>query len=181
MTQKQLIEIPPSMHRSAEISECGRYRWWLRRSWSLWENGLHVKGKGTCCFDMLNPSTANGEIDDPTIRRCFGFARSWGYDTLSVRNIFPWRATDPRELLRVGRDLAVGGERGNSELLASCTADLTVLAWGANVPFGRDLEVLQMFREHFPDLRLYCLGTTKNGKPRHPLYVKADTKPELFR
>jgi hypothetical protein len=163
------------VYRSAEISECGRYRWWLRRSWKLSGvglNGLPVQSKGVCCFVMLNPSTADGTQDDPTIRRCIGFARHWGYDTLSVRNLFAWRATNPKELLKCGS--ATGGDRGNEELLAACTADLLVAAWGTNVPFLRDQVVLSMFRHHFPQKEIYCLGKTKNGSPRHPLYVKAD-------
>lgn len=166
------------MEGSAEISECGRYRWWLRRSWRTWtEQGEHVKTKGVCCFVMLNPSTADDRQDDPTIRRCLGFARRWGYGTLSVRNLFPWRATDPRDLFRA--ETVTGGERGNAEILAACTADLLVLAWGANVPFQRDREVLRLW-DAFPDKPLFCLGTTKKGKPRHPLYVPADTDPVRF-
>ncbi len=129
---------------------------------------------------MLNPSTADANIDDPTIRRCIGFARGWGYDTLSVRNLFPWRATDPKELNDLGCLTATGRERGDTELLTACTADLLVVAWGASVPFGRDKQALRMFRRNFPAMSIYCLGTTKGGNPRHPLYVKGDTMPQLF-
>jgi len=65
--------------KSADVSECGRYRWSLRRSWMFFgEDGGHRPGKGVCCFVMLNPSTADGTQDDPTIRRCINFAQSWG-------------------------------------------------------------------------------------------------------
>lgn len=142
------------------------------------------KSKGTCCFVMLNPSTADALQDDPTIRRCIAFARGWGYDTLSVRNLFPWRATDPKELVEAERtaDIFGGGYggRGEQELLAACTADMLVVAWGAGVPFGRDAAVLRLFKRHFSGKPLYCLGTTKNGHPRHPLYVKGDVQPQLF-
>lgn len=174
-----LFETVAHVRRSAELSECGRYRWWLRRSWQLWDKeGLHVKGKGVVCFVMLNPSTADAMRDDPTIRRCIGFAKSWGYDTLSVRNLFAYRATDPKELL--GGQGVTGGSRGNGELLVACTADLLVAAWGADVPFCRDREALDMFSDQFPDKQVYCLGTTKQGKPRHPLYVKASAVPIPF-
>lgn len=168
-----------TVNKSADVSECGRYRWWLRRSWTIWENGLRVRGKGVCTFVMLNPSTADETVDDPTIRRCVGFAQSWGYDTLSVRNLFPWRATDPRELFNAKS--VTGGHRGDSELLAACTGDLLVCAWGANVPFVRDKEALDLFGDQFPGVPLYCLGVTKTGKPRHPLYVKGDTQPIRFK
>lgn len=168
------------INRSAEISDCGRYRWWLRRSWRLWdEQGQPRKSKGVCCFVMLNPSTADGTQDDPTIRRCIGFAKAWGYDTLSVRNLFPWRATDPRELFYA--DTVTGGDRGDSELLAACTADLVVLAWGADVPFNRDGQALELFTRWFPARSLHCLALTKHGNPRHPLYVNGDATPILFR
>jgi hypothetical protein len=174
-----LFDIPPHLNRSAEVSDCGRYRWWLRRSWTHFDaQGQHTPGKGVCCFVMLNPSTADHRQDDPTIRRCIGFARRWGYSILSVRNLFPWRATDPAELFRA--ETVTGGQRGDQELLAACTADLTVVAWGAAVPFERDRQALAMFAEHFPGVPLYCLGKTKAGKPRHPLYVRGDTDPLPF-
>lgn len=172
------------IHRSAEISDCGRYRWWLRRSWVLRDaSGMPVRGKGVCCFVMLNPSTADGTQDDPTIRRCINFARGWGYDTLSVRNLFPWRATEPKELAaanKAGSDIT-GGIRGEHELLAACTADLVIVAWGSGVPFCRDQEALAMFGDQFPAKPLYCLKLSSAGKPWHPLYVKGDAQPILFR
>ncbi len=177
---KNLFETMPRIHRSAEISECGRYRWWLRRSWLLWSpTGEHIESKGICCFVMLNPSTADGSQDDPTIRRCIRFAKDWGYGQLSVRNLFPWRATDPKELFHA--TTVTGGHRGDQELITACTCDLVVCAWGAGVPFKRDAECLDLFKKSFPGVPLYCLGTTKHGHPRHPLYVKADTQPVQFK
>jgi hypothetical protein len=76
--------------------------------------------------------------------------------------------------------LVTGGYRGDQELLVSCTADLVVAAWGAKVPFGRDHAAINLFRKHFPRKPIYCLGLTKKGKPRHPLYVKSETDPMLF-
>lgn len=173
-----LFETTSRVDRSAEISECGSYRWWLRRSWRFWKDGQPVTGKGICCFVMLNPSTADALRDDPTIRRCIGFARSWGYNALCVRNLFAWRATDPRELGKAQN--VTGGHRGDMELLAACTADMLVAAWGAGAPFGRDMDVLELWGKHFPGVPIHCLGTTKHGHPKHPLYVKADTQPVLF-
>ena len=167
-----------SVHRSAEVSDCGMYRWWLRRSWRFFENGIHVTGKGCCCFILLNPSTADGTQDDPTIRRCIGFAQLWGYDSLSVRNLFAWRATDPKELVHA--ETVTGGHRGDTELIAGLTANLTVVAWGSKVPFKRDREAVELFNKSFPGVPLHCLGVTKSGSPRHPLYVRADTKPKLW-
>ena len=174
------FETVSHVHRSAEISECGRYRWWLRRSWQLWNDmGEHVTGKGVCCFVMLNPSTADALQDDPTIRRCIDFARRWQYDTLVVRNLFAYRATDPKELLNPNVDV-VGGNRAEIELTTALTANMVIAAWGAGAPFGRGERVLKLWRDTFPKKEIYCLGKTKNGHPRHPLYVAGSTRPELF-
>ena len=143
--------------RAAELSECGKYRWWLRRTFTT--------GHQKVCFLMLNPSMADALIDDPTIRRCMGFARQWGFRQMEVRNLFPYRATKPRELRKAADP--TGGARGLIEARAAKGAAKIVAAWGANVPFGRDEKVLK----HFEDVPLWCFGTTKYGYPRHPLYV----------
>lgn len=174
----ELFETVNRVRRSAEISECGKYRWWLHRSWQLWdEQGQHITGKGVCCFVMLNPSTADETQDDPTIRKCIKFAKAWGYDCLAVRNLFPWRATDPKELLKA--ENPTGGHRGEIELLTALTADLIIAAWGCKVPFDRDKFALELFSKHAPPKEIYCLKMS-NGKPWHPLYIKDDTIPQLF-
>ncbi len=158
-----------ALRGSAEISECGRYRWWLRRSWEPDGNSKGV------CFVMLNPSTADAMIDDPTIRRCIGYARRWGYSVLSVRNLFAYRATDPASLRGVADP--EGGERGDMELQAARSADLVVCAWGAGGPYRkRDRRALELLA----GTPLYCLKVTKNGDPQHPLYLKADLEPIPF-
>jgi hypothetical protein len=166
--------------RSAEISPCGKYRWWLRRSWQFWKDGQPIAGKGVCCFVMLNPSTADAEIDDPTIRRCMRFAYEWGYDTLSVRNLSPYRATHPDDLRELDVDELTGSHRGQAEILASVTADLLVCAWGAGVPHSLDKIAMDLLSTHFPAKSLFCLGKTKHGFPRHPLYVRSDKELEAF-
>lgn len=151
------------MRKEAELSSCGRYRWWLRRTWPG-GNGEVV------CFIMLNPSTADADMDDPTIRRCIGFAQAWGFSTLSVRNLFPWRATDPTELL-AAKD-PTGGSRGDIEVVGGCTAHVAVAAWGAHpLAEQRAARICAQIARTYPGKQLMCLGTTKHGHPRHPLYV----------
>jgi len=116
---------------------------------------------------MLNPSTADAVVDDPTIRRCMGFAQSWGYSRLVVRNLFPIRATNPKDLLTLEDPTA--GASGANALRAALKADVVVPAWGAFVPFDRTA----IARRIFGGRELYCLGVTKDGSPRHPLYVAA--------
>ncbi len=123
---------------------------------------------------MLNPSTADGTVDDPTIRRCMGFATAWGYSRLVVRNLFPVRARDPKELLMLDRP--TGGAAGTRSLAAATSADQIVVAWGAFVPFGRS----RFANDLLSSQSLMCLGTTKSGMPRHPLYVKAGQTLERF-
>jgi hypothetical protein len=157
------------MKRSAELSTCGKYRWWLRRRWS---DGPIV------CFVMLNPSTADAEKDDPTITRCIAFAKAWGFGALSVRNLYPWRATDPKDLTRaIKRGLDVrGGERGLAELAAAGSADLVIAAWGAYRCSDRAGQFLQLMQAK----PVWCLAATKNGDPAHPLYLAADLLPRSY-
>ena len=152
--------------RTAGLSPCGRYRYWLRHEWA------HGNGQ-TVCFVMLNPSTADATQDDPTIRRCMAFAQHWGYNACEVRNLFAYRATRPRLLEQVTNPS--GDPAGMDAVLASLAADTVVLAWGARVPFARDTQILALLRAQSPTKPLYCLGLTQAGHPRHPLYVRRTT------
>lgn len=157
------------MKRTAEISECGKFRWWLQRRWE--EQGSLV------CFVMLNPSTADAEKDDPTIRRCIAFAQAWGFAALSVRNLYPFRATDPDDLKKAMKTMDVtGGDRGISELRAAMSADLVIAAWGTHAS--------GIAAQRFVDLTqpkpIWCINKTVYGKPRHPLYARGSEKPKAF-
>lgn len=151
---------------SAVMSECGRYRYRLRREW--------LGGEGDVLFIMLNPSTADAERDDPTIRRCVGFARRWGFRRLWVGNLFAWRATHPFDLVRAPDPV----EPDNDEHLIgmAANAEVIVAAWGSYRALrGRDKDVRQIIGG------LECLGVTKRGHPRHPLYLPYDTRREPLR
>lgn len=139
-----------------------RYRYLL---WRRWGHG------GTVAFVMLNPSTADAARDDPTIRRCAGFARTWGFGGMAVVNLFALRATDPARLRRA-RD-PVGRENDHHIAAAAATADAVVVAWGVHGGLGaRDRAVLALLA----GLRPRCLGVTRAGQPRHPLYLPAATR-----
>ncbi len=153
------------MKRDAILSECGTYRYRLSRQW---DDTLPRLG-----WIMLNPSTADAFEDDPTIRRCIGFAESNGYGGIEVCNLFAYRATDPKALVATGD--AFGPENG-AHLDAIIGAHTVVAAWGAwgtragvtGIVESVHLTARQVGR------RLLCLGTTKDGSPRHPLYVRGD-------
>lgn len=117
-------------------------------------------------FIGLNPSTANEAVDDPTIRRCAAFAAQWGFARLNVVNLYAFCSTDPR-LLFAAED-PVGPENDRILVETSASSDAVVAAWGAHADPKRAALVLEWI--HMPS----CLGTTRNGAPRHPLYVRKD-------
>jgi hypothetical protein len=153
--------------RGAQLSPDRVYRYLLWRA----------TGTGpTVLFVGLNPSTADEQADDPAIRRCVGFAVREGYGMLEMANLYALRATDPRAL-RWHRDPV--GPDNDAHLLARATAAAAViLAWGAvgREHAARVARVMELLRsvERQVGRPLLCLGTTKAGAPRHPLYLRAD-------
>lgn len=116
-------------------------------------------------FIGLNPSTADETKDDPTVRRCIGFAKRWGYGGIYMLNLFAFRSTDPKKLLEVPNPY--GPENSQFLRMYAESAGVIVAAWGA-FPLARERG---RFVEGIVTHPLYCLGTTKSGAPRHPLYV----------
>jgi hypothetical protein len=147
----------------------GRYRYALWRTWS--------NDYPRIAFIMLNPSTADEQRDDPTIRRCIGFARAWQFGSVEVVNLFAYRATDAKELLKV--DDPVGEENNRFLIQAVERCSTVVVGWGTGgTLLGRDRQVMELLAGRQD---VHCLGVTKDGQPRHPLYVKGDTGLVLFR
>lgn len=149
--------------KGAAFSDCGQYRYRLWRTWDVEKPKLG--------FIMLNPSTADETEDDPTIRRCIGFAKDWGYGSLVVGNLFALRTTDPENLY--DHPAPVGPENDTHLQEIVVESDRIVAAWGTHGAFqGRGQEVADMFED-----QLVALDTTKDGHPAHPLYQPADTEP----
>jgi hypothetical protein len=124
-------------------------------------------------FIGLNPSTADDQEDDPTVRRCIGFGRNWKFGGLILVNLFAYRSTDPAHLLDAVDP--IGPENDRQILENARAAARIVLAWGTGGGFlDRDQHVLSLLRGG------YCLGTTKNGHPKHPLYLAGNTRPRPF-
>jgi len=149
--------------RSATFSPDRTYRYRLLRRWSRGRRILWV---------MLNPSTADAQRDDPTIRRCIAFSRDWGYGSMEVVNLYALRATRPAALRR--HPDPVGPENERHVRAATRRADLVVAAWGV-LGAGRDASMALGRRG-----RVVCLGLTRAGAPRHPLYVPASAVPAPF-
>ncbi len=143
------------MKRDAEISDCGRYRYSLTREWD--------ETKPAMLWVMLNPSTADGKEDDPTIRRCIGFAKQWGFGSLEVVNLFALRATDPKD---VDSCPDRNGPENWVHLGKMNDYGTVVVAWGANKTAEKFVRTWEKVPSH-----LKCLGTTKSGAPKHPLYI----------
>lgn len=162
-----------AMHnRGAVLSPDGVYRY---RLWRIWDADRHPTA-----FVMLNPSTADASVDDPTIRRCMGFARSWGAGGIVVVNLHAYRATDPRDLMAAaGRGVDVIGPDNDAHVRAVFSVvDSVVFAWGA-ATLGPG--VARRVREALPPgVEVSCLGVTKHGHPRHPLYLAANTARVVF-
>jgi len=147
----------------ATFDETGRYRYRLWRR--LGDGSTRV------CFVLLNPSTADATRDDPTIRRCVGFARAWGFDRMDAVNCFAWRATDPRAL-RTAWD-PVGPRNDAAIRRCAREADLVVAAWGNHAALlGRSARVCRILEE--TGASLWSFGVTGAGEPRHPLYLRRD-------
>ncbi len=149
-----------TMQRSAHFSACSTYRYSLSRTWDT--------SLPRILFVGLNPSTADEQCDDPTVRRCIGFARSWGYGGLVLVNLFAYRTTDPNELKNV--EAPVGPDNDRWIATEKSRVERIVAAWGNHgVLLNRDEAVLATLG------RVYCLGVTKAGCPRHPLYLASNT------
>ena len=156
----------PRVESGATLSPCGTWRFQL---WRRWDD------RPPAAFIMLNPSTADASADDPTIRRCIGFARRWDCGGIVVANLFAFRATDPDALASAADP--IGPHNDAFIVEAARRGEVVVCAWGAHAEArGRDRAVANVLAGR--DLR--CLGTTKDGHPRHPLYVRGDAVLEPF-
>lgn len=148
----------------AAMSEDGRHRYTLARALPV--QMLHPN---RVLFVMLNPSTADDNIEDPTIRRCIDFAMRHGADAMAVANLFSLRSTDPRAL-KTTPD-AEGDPHNLTWILEmALSATLVICAWGTHGALrGRDATVTKMLLDE--GVRLHALKVTKDGHPAHPLYL----------
>lgn len=159
---------PDEMLRTARLSEDGVYRWTLHRIWGSPANLL--------TFIMLNPSTADALVDDPTIVRCNGFARDLGLDGIVVVNLYAYRATKPADLWKA--DDPTGGVQNDQTIRkalakAAFHGSPVIAAWGASAKPDR---VAWLLAQEHAD-RLHALHVTKAGAPGHPLYLPSANRP----
>lgn len=149
--------------RSAVISDCGTYRYRLERRWA--PHGF------TVTWVMLNPSTADADTDDPTLRRITAFSRRMGFSRLIVVNLYAYRATQPADLWRATDPV---GPDNDEHLRDAMAGHVVVVAWGALAKPDRIARFLQIHRAAPGAGRLHALALTSAGQPRHPLYLRGD-------
>lgn len=150
------------------FSQCRQYRYTLWRDWSALLGCQAGMASQYVQFIGLNPSTADETKDDPTIRKCVGFAKRWGYGALCMTNLFAFRATDPKVMKK--HPNPSGQDNIHHLLSVSSGATLVVAAWGTHGEhMNMDLNVREKLNQI--GVKLNCLRKTKHGHPEHPLYV----------
>jgi hypothetical protein len=154
----------------ATFSACRRWRTLLWRRWD--------EGKPAANFLMLNPSTADETVLDPTCSRARDYAERWGFGTLLVTNVFAWRATDPGEM-KAAED-PVGKGNDAAILRAARQSRIVVCAWGNH---GAYLERSARVKRHLEKagIALYALRLNANGEPAHPLYLPGKLRPTRWK
>jgi hypothetical protein len=150
---------------TARFSEDFRYRYLLTREFG---------GSSTCVFVMLNPSTADADHDDPTIKRCVGFAQREGFGRLEIVNLYGFMSTEPKVLFAAVDPV---GSDSDIEIVRALTrVDVVIVAWGNHGAVGkvRTDVVLDLITDSGKPVM--CFGLTAKGQPKHPLYLPADAE-----
>jgi hypothetical protein len=159
------IKVTNYKFKDAFIDETGKYRYWLFRRTSN-------KPKNLVNFILLNPSTADAEYDDPTVKSCKRLASSNGYYGFYITNLFAYRATNPNDLLNTADPIGLENDKYIKKYAKKC--NIVVVAWGnKGTLHGRSQDLLENLKKI---TELYCLDINKSGEPKHPLYIKKDTK-----
>ncbi len=149
----------------AVIDDTKTFRYLLWRTWDV--------NRPRLLWVMLNPSTADEQQSDRTLGRCISFSKKWDYGSLEIVNLFAFRTSDPKDLDAVSDPIGSENDRRIAE--AATRAEKIVVAWGERGIYKqRDSAVLELLAQQ-TSLPLYCLGKTKNGSPRHPLYIAGTT------
>lgn len=170
MSIEDLIGPGPS---GATFSSCRKHRFTL---WRRWEPDCPPSRM--CAFIGLNPSTADETLDDPTIRRCIRFSKDWGFGGYVMLNLFSFRATDPKVMKADSNPCLQANLKSISEV--SDCAGRVVCAWGTHGSYEGLGETVRTWLSVGRFVNLWHLGLTKQGFPKHPLYLKADTQPQIW-
>lgn len=150
----------------AELSSDGIYRYALTREW---EDGRCV------AWLMFNPSTADAEQDDATIRKCVGFSKRWGYGRMVVVNLYAVRSRDPKTVARIADPVGPLNNYWIAESLKESRE--LVCAWGCAQHMSKIGERINevMFLARGCKTPIVCLGQRRDSHPRHPLMLPYST------
>lgn len=171
--QGQLFDTKESYFRGAEFSPCRRYRYSLERRW---DDGVIDVDCRRIMFIGLNPSVADENQDDRTIRRLVGFSKSWGYNAFVICNVFGFVTPDPSEMLKQSDPV---GPCNNQVLTRNIERSQAVVAcWGNHCPLERQRTICELIEAQC--YSVYCFRTTKANRPEHPLYLPKTLKPIEF-
>lgn len=158
---------------TALFSPDGKYRYVLTREWNK-------QGSKTINFLMMNPSTADANILDPTVKKCVKWSVLWGYDKLIITNLFAYRSTDVKQIYKVLDPIGPDNNYHIEQTFKMCHNGLVVAAYGNNGKhLNRNLEAEALAA--IAGVDLYCLRTTKLDLPEHPLYLPSNLEPALWR
>lgn len=160
---------PIGDEKGAEFSPCRKWRYTLWRQWNFPED-RPVK---SIAFIGLNPSTADEEVEDNTVRRCINFSKDWGFDRYYMLNAYASRDTDPAGMKRAQEPIGEGNDEALARIAAS--VEMIIGAWGSHCTRERQKAVCEVVGR-----KIYCLGWTDGGFPRHPLFMPKIACPSLF-
>jgi hypothetical protein len=153
------------MKKDASISVDRKYRYLLSRVWDETKPMVMIIG--------LNPSTADEKEDDPTIRKCINYAKSWDYGGIYMLNLFAFRATQPSEMFKASEPI---GEKNDTYIKTySKKVNKVICAWGNDGKYQNRSNLIKNSVDN-----LYYLKLNQTGEPAHPLYLKAKLTPKKF-
>jgi hypothetical protein len=160
-------------HSVAHFSPCEKFRYWLRRDWDLTKNPI--------AFLMLNPSTADEMVNDPTIERCQRRAIAMGYGSMIIVNLFPFRMTDSKLLNTVENLLGDAKLADDAILRAVEIAEMTVCGWGKHpLAVPRSQHIMTLLKNAGLQNKVMCLQLNADNSPQHPLYIGYAKQPVPF-
>jgi len=158
-------QLSKDSEKGAIISPDDKYRYAL---WRIWDHRVAL-----CMFVMLNPSTADGRKDDPTIKKCMAYAKGWGYGGIYIGNLYAYRSRDPKALAYVEDPVGADCDAYLDWMADKC--EMKVAAWGNNaLSPGRIREIKKLISP------MYCLELSKSRNPKHPLYLSKKLRPVRF-
>jgi hypothetical protein len=164
------------VERSAVLSECGTYRFQLVRALERTPHYVTTEPRGTLAWVLCNPSTADAETDDATVRKCWRYTVGWGYGSMMFVNVNPYRSTNPKTQVEPAEPILVANDSWLRYAVTQCP--YVIAAWGDSAIPTLVRRAVAVIHPLGP---LHALHATKGGQPGHPLYLPGDAKPQLWK